>query len=431
MSTHDELKIMYKNHKYSEICTIYDQFANIEDYEPSEWDFVYFMNSLYKEKRYADCLVIYKACKRLYKNFDMLNQKMGWCVYHVYLKNYDFKNNSCEDFFAKIDYVLKNVTDEKYSPMWCLVNLATKAILHKEVSVNPDYARANSYLELIDPNNLTRVERKLSDSKGKSRSMASDCETWYSRKTKSLFGMGNWQECIKTCEKGLSSYVKFHNNNDSWFKYRMAISLLKLGKVEESMLVAQEILNLGFKHWSIYQLLYDIAVEKNDIDSAMKYAGCCALADPSHEMRINFYKSYADFLEKQNFMEESMLHLHLVILIKQEKAWKLKDETRWEISDEIASINKKETLQRLQIFWKKHRDKDKVYVDGIISKLLPSGKDGFVKDDKEKEYYFNFRAAACNHNKLIVGTPVKFVLGERLDKKKNVWKMNAIEIKLK
>lgn len=431
MSVHDDLKSLHKLRDYHGICMLYDQFEDVLEINPSEWDFIYLMNGLYKNKRYEDCLTTYKACKRLYKECNSLNSKMGWCVYHIYLKGFDFSKHSSGDFFEKVDYVLGNIKDEPYSPVWCIVNLVTKVIVHKIAGNNPDYARANDYLELVKRTNLSREERRVETADGKSVSMASDYETWYSRKTKCLFKMGEWDECIKVCDEGISSITKFHNNNDSWFKYRKAVSMLKLGKFEKSMFVAEEILNSGFKHWSIYQLLYDIAVKRDDVSSAMKYAGCCALTDSKHEMRIKFYKICADFFYRQSMTEAAMLHLHLIVLIKQEQRWKLKEENQWKITDEISSMTKKETLQRLQSFWKKHRDKDKVYIEGRISRLLPSGKDGFVKDAAGEEYYFSFRDADCDRRKLLVGTRVMFVLGERLDKKRNIRKMNAIEIKLK
>ena len=431
MSMHDDLRDLHQARDYKGICMLYDQLENILEIEPSEWDFIYFTNGLYKFQRYEDCLALYKLCKRLYKDCDSLNSKMGWCVYHLYLKNFDFTKQYSADFFTKVDYVLKNIKEDPYSPLWCIVNLATKVIVHKTAGNNPDYARANGYLELVNRSNLSREEKQINTADGKNISMASDYETWYSRKTKCLFELNFWDECIRICDEGISSVTKFHNNNDSWFKYRKAVSLLKLRNHNESIAVAKEIINLGFKHWSVYQLLYDISVEKNDVAAAMKYAGYCALTDNSHEMRIKFYKTYAEFLAHQGIMKESMLHLQLIVLIKEENSWKLKGENSWKITDEISSMDKQAVLRQLQAFWKEHRDKDKVYVEGVISKLLPSGKDGFVRDEKGKEYYFTFRDADCNRNKLLIGTKVMFVLGERLDKKKNVWKMNAIEVKLK
>ena len=105
--------------------------------------------------------------------------------------------------------------------------------------------------------------------------------------------------------------------------------------------------------------------------------------------------------------------------------------SQWEIDEKIVKLGKLETLKLLRPFWEENRDKDKVYLEGVISKLLPSGKDGFIADFNGKEYYFSFRDAYCNRNKLVIGAKVVFVTGKRLDKKKNIWKDNAIEVKLK
>lgn len=431
MSMHDELKSLHQVRDYEGICAIYDRLENIHISELSEWDCIYLMNGLYKLKRYEDCLKIYKICRHLDRDCDKLNDKMGWCVYHLYLRDFDFKNQPSADFFEKADYVLGNIQDGKFSPMWRIVKIAADAIVNKSAGNRPDYARANDYLNRVDRENLSRVEGRTKRADGKNISMASDYETWFSMKTKCLLKMAAWEECIRICDEGLSSIEHFHYNNDSWFKYRKALCLLELGQLKESLSVANEILKTGFRHWSIYQLLYDIAAKQNDSDAAMKYAGYCALSDSIHEMRIKFYEGYADFLDEQGLKNEAMLHLHLVVLIKQEKGWKLKEDEQQKIDGEISRLNKKETLERLRLFWQEHRDKDKVYISGTVSKLLPSGRDGFIKDDAGNGYYFNFRDVNFDHSAIEVGLAVKFTLEERLDKRKNVWKKNAVDVKLK
>ena len=430
MSIHDDLKNWHESRDYGRICLFYDQVKNVETIQPSEWDFVYIMNGLYKKNRYADCLSLFKVCHRIFPECTRLNDKMGWCVYHLYLKNFDSENGDTEDFFKKVDYVLANVADGQYSPVFRIVNLAVKNILNNRTTDENSYSRANKYLNYVNPENLNRVESSFFVD-GRNVSLASDYEWWFSTKSKCLLKLQAYEDCIKICDEGLNTITNFHSNNNSWFKYRKATCFFKLGLNADAKKVAADIIKNNFNHWCIYDLLYDISVAEKNVSDALKYAGGCSLADKSHEMRVSFYARFAEFLNAQGMNEQAMLHARLSQLIRQERNWSSTTEFSFGIGAEILNLNKNEILQRLKPFWEKNRDIGKVFVAGIVSRLLPSGRDGFVKStDTGEEYYFNFRDARCDPNRLSVGKKVKFVIGERLDRRHNVIKKNAVELKL-
>ncbi len=60
MSLHEQLKELNSAKQFEEICALYDS-SSIKDAEwTSEWDYVYLMHGLYKQKRYRDGLDLYK-----------------------------------------------------------------------------------------------------------------------------------------------------------------------------------------------------------------------------------------------------------------------------------------------------------------------------------------------------------------------------------
>lgn len=430
MSIHDDLKIWHQIRDYDKICLFYDQVKNVETIQPSEWDFVFIMNGLYKKNRYAECLSLYKVCHRIFPECTKLNDKMGWCVYHFYIKNFDSENGNSEDFFRKVDYVLANVSDGQYSPVSLIVKFAVKTIFHKQTIGENSYVRANKYLNYVHPENLSRDEKTFNVD-GRNYSVASDYEWWFSTKSKCLLNLQAYDDCIKICDEGLNTITNFHSNNDSWFKYRKATCFFKIGLNADAKKVAADIIKNNFNHWCIYDLLYDISVAEKNVSDALKYAGGCSLADRSHEMRVTFYAKFAQFLNAQGMTEQAMLHARLYQLIRQENNWRSKDNFSFNIDAAILNLNKNEILRRLNPFWEKNRDRDKVFLSGVVSRLLTSGRDGFVKmNDTGEEYYFNFRDVKCNPKRLSVGTKVKFVLGKRLDKKHNIIRKNAVELKL-
>ena len=65
---------------------------------------------------------------------------------------------------------------------------------------------------------------------------------------------------------------------------------------------------------------------------------------------------------------------------------------------------------------------------GIISKILPHGKAGFIQAEDGKSYYFKkyeFKGSADEFHEM---TSVSFYLEEGFDKAKNEVKMNAVNI---
>ena len=426
----ESLKELHDAQRYNDLSAAYDSLTEEEESSLNEWDYVYLMNGLYKSGRYQDGLNLYKKFIEAFPNSNKLNDKMGWCVYHLYIKTHDFsKRDGDNQLLKKVDYTLKRIKDGMYSPVWRIVNLVTKGIMGRNQVGEDDYRRCSKFLDCVDYKSLSHDEHEF-EHEGKRRKLASDYEVWFSRKTKCLEEAESFDECIHFCDEGLATINRFHSNNDSWFRYRKAYCLLALGKVAEANATAQQILSLNFKNWNAYHLMYDIAVAENDSVKAMQFAGCCALADPSHEMRVKFYKDYSDFLDVQGMSEEAMLHRQLIVLVKQEKEWTVKEEERQNISPEISAMSKADVLRRLRHFWEEHRDRGKAYISGKVDRLLSSGKDGFVRDEEGRTYYFRFSESKCKPELLKQGTPVMFVLEDRFDKKKKSLNKVAVDVRI-
>ena len=144
-------------------------------------------------------------------------------------------------------------------------------------------------------------------------------------------------------------------------------------------------------------------------------------------MRVRFYQRYAGFLENNGNTEEAMLLRKLILLIYDEEGWNVKSSFKeWPISDKIANMEKPAILQRLNAFWKKYADNDKI--SGTVSNILKEGQSGFIKGADGKDYYFNAKNFKGSRSLLQKGLAVKFVPVEKWDNSKNRMGMAAIEI---
>ena len=200
---------------------------------------------------------------------------------------------------------------------------------------------------------------------------------------------------------------------------------------EGAITIVKDIQAHGLNHWCLFQMLYEIDVSAGENENALMHAGMCALADPSHEMRVSFYADYADYLESKGYTEEAALHRHLVLLIRAEKEWTLREKHQsWVIPEEINNLNKQETLQKLKKFWTYWRDKNQVWLFGTVTKLLAEGKSGFITDEQGKSYYFNSRDFERGRKHPEEGVKVRFSVIDKLDRSKGVVKPNAVNISI-
>ena len=428
-----DLKELNQEKKYTEICTFWDNRKNMDPVpELSEWDYVYCMNALYKEKRYNDCLQLYKEFHTTYKESALLNSKMGWSLYHVHLKNHDFKKGNNGQYIKQVNFILAHCEQEAYSPLTKVIFDAVKAILSGALGNPPNYVLANQYLDCLDPQKLSFSERTYQTPQGRTVKGASDREKWFNDKTKVLYSLKEYQKCIDYCDQALLHVFlrrNFHNNSDIWLQQKKISSLIALDDLATAKTGITKLLRKPHLHWSIYELAFTIAEKEKNVEEALQYAGRCALADSSHDMRVTFYANLAIFLHQQGWEEMASLHRQLVDAIRREKGWKkYKWPADWQVEE--TSLKSTEIIKKLKPFWQEQSDKAKVFLIGTVKVLLGNGQSGFIKAIDGKDYYFNLRDTGKYSSQIQEGVRVKFTVEEHFDKKKNKMSLAAVDIRI-
>ena len=413
------LKNLSSQGKNDEIIRLWND--NIDHSDYNEWDYLYTMNSFYKAGKYSECINVFKACESSKKDTKMLRDKMGWSLYHTKLKGFNKDSSDAEEFITAVDYILEICPDvTTYSPRWRAISSVVSAIENNAIEEERDSELIEKYLNKVSVKELSDTENNYNN-----RKLPSERETWYSHMTKALLELNKYSECISCCDEALNSLDKFHSNNDVWFKYRKARSLRMIGKPDQGMEIIDGIREK--KHWCLYDYLFENAAECGDNAAANINAAKCAIFDDEHKMRVRFYQRYAGFLENNGNTEEAMLLRKLILLIYDEEGWNVKSSFKeWPISDKIANMEKPAILQRLNAFWKKYADNDKI--SGTVSNILKEGQSGFIKGADGKDYYFNAKNFKGSRSLLQKGLAVKFVPVEKWDNSKNRMGMAAIEI---
>lgn len=261
------------------------------------------------------------------------------------------------------------------------------------------------------------------------RRLASEQEKWYAYKSKILLKLKQYDACISCCDQALAVINRFHTNNDAWISLRKIEALIELDRTSDAKATLEHLLQRPARHWKMDMLGYRIAVMEHDEDAALKYIGEAALLDPNHGMRVQFYEETASFLNEAGHERMAMLQYHLVDLLREENGWKIRPHhVAGKIPEDIAAMDKPATLRELREFWRAQRDKDKVFLEGQVKKILPSGRNGFIDAADGKSYYFSFADVQSGRKHLAEGSSVRFTLAKRMDRKKNCLSDNAVEI---
>ena len=396
----------------------------------SEWDYLFLSMCLFKLKKYSDFILLYKEFNKKYPSSDKLNNNLGWSLYHTYIKIFDFETGNRKQYLNQIDYILAHSDNSQYSPKRFIASLAADAVFKQKLAVNPDYELGNKYLSFIDPLSLDQDE-KIIEVNGKTRKTLSAREQWYNRKTKALVELGRYEECILYIDAAFQNIDKgnFHNNINHWLNYRRALCYYGLENLDKAENTINEVLT-QFEHWCFYCLLFDISVEKGDIDSAIRYGAICSLADREHKLRVSFYEKYAGFLLHHGYPEEAVLHYKLVEEIRTEESWReirLPDEFSY--PEDVLGLDKKAVIKELIPFWKQEKERGIEFYKGTIVKVLDGKNSGFIRrEDNAESYYFNVRDFLSKVTELKENDKVRFTLVERFNKKKNEMSYNAVQI---
>ena len=83
-------------------------------------------------------------------------------------------------------------------------------------------------------------------------------------------------------------------------------------------------------------------------------------------------------------------------------------------------MDKAEILKTLKPLWKEWRSAAKSYLTGVVIRVLPEGGSGFIQDEQ----------GGHGKQKPIVDQRVRFTLVDKLDRKKNEVKKNAVDISI-
>lgn len=413
---------LYKLQRYDEVIKLYE---NVErGYIFNEWDYYYYLNALKKMERYREGLKLSFEVLKRNPQYKRVQDIYCWFIYYEYIRNFHYQNGNEGDFFKAVDFIVKFAENNEYTPyrysLW-------KAVDYLESKASINYEKINYYISLLSPNILSAEPKKLMKD-NKEMKLASEREKWYSIKSKALLKNGQYEECIRISQEALRTFKELHHDNNIWFNYRIAVSKIELGDLDR----AEEILVNLLKEkeqWFLYESMFKIYIKKNDFDKALKFAASAALSFGEHKHKLKLYEEISDFISQKGMEKEAYYHLLLIKKVREENDWKISNEflaKLYKYNEE--ELNKTSLIRYLEAFWRQYKFKGETKLKGVINKILPNGKAGFIQGENGQRYYFRMNSICNRKMSVEEGKEVTFYTKESFDRVKHRVSMEAIEI---
>lgn len=269
------------------------------------------LKRLNAEKRFSDALKLFDEQK-----LTLTNSQISYSVYIVYnviLALFQTaKSRSIIDFIKTYQIDLGSGR----------FGLFLKILKNKQ---NVDWQLLNRFCDLTTPESLStecktvKIKRKGEEL---DKELASDRENWYAAKSKSLFELGMYDECIKVSSTALEVLDKFHYSNKIWFNFRIALSKKQLGDIDGALKILLKIVKKK-PEWFIQKEIAELFKNKNDYQNAIIYSIQAMNNFGDIEYKVGLIEILGDILEHKNEPILAAKHFMLSKMIKLKKGWRV------------------------------------------------------------------------------------------------------------
>ena len=265
----DQANEFRKKKFYKEAVKAYDElWSNFRSYL-NDWDGWNYAICLKKEGRTEDALCV---CREVYKsnsNFNYLNNLYAWCIYELEIKRDIEKIKTNEANFLKAANAITMLTNQtRQTPyertIFKVIDYLSKSRLRYPAQ------EINFWLDKLNQKLLSNECYRFRNQVGKDFEIPSDIEKWYAQKSKALYKLNKFNDCIIICNEALTLINKFHFRNDIWLNRRIALSQAKLGFIKEAISKLEKILLIA-NEWFIQYDLAKLYYSLERFDKSEKY----------------------------------------------------------------------------------------------------------------------------------------------------------------
>lgn len=421
----ENAKELRKLKKYEDAIKIYATLWNEENKDKwLGWEYGY---CLKYNNNLSEAIKVCKNTYKIDKNFKANNNLLSWCIFEMYFGSR--KQDSSTIDIKKIEIIAESITkiigQSKGNPYEKIVfNMAER---YKKKGDRSSYEKMLFWLEKLNVGELDQKTYLFTDNSGREIECHSRLEEYYSLMSKGLLELEKYQQCIECCDEALSKINKFHFDNNIWIEARKYFSIGMLGEFDDAILKLKNLI-LRKNHFS---LLYKISILykiQGNVKLEEEYLLYSLLGKEKDTMKINIIYQEAKVLENLGELYHAGIHYYYCFKLRRDNDWKISESLQFDLSrcpissDTEALINS----NFMKEIWLKRYIKFSKSYYGIINKIMPSGRTGFIKYGNNSIF---FRMSEVMYkSKIKINDEVEFCITESLDKVKNQISKEAIFI---
>ena len=372
------------------------------------------------------------VCKNTYKidkEFVANNNLMSWCVYEKYFakKEGRITLHSIEKL-CQIAETLTDIIEQNENTPYIKIIFS---IIDRLKDRNNDKSNTEilKWLGKLDESKLSANTYAFINDNGRQVEVQSPIEEYYSNKTKALYNLKKYDECVSCCNKAMKAIDKFHYDNDIWIEARKIHSM---GMLSDSRSVIPEMEKLIRRrpHSSLYNKIAQIYWKLDDKKSALVNMYKAMLTPEEEKMKINIIYRLAEMLEEIGDASNAAIHYKYYGKIKELNGWHTSNLVNLNI--EKYSDNKIDETQlekrSMKLLWLSEVKKNLTQYSGKVMKILPSNKAGFIQYGDKTIY---FRANSILFNRRVKEKDmVTFCIAPSYNKVKDEETLEAIYIEI-
>ena len=382
----------------------------------------------YQSKKYEDAKELYESLYISHPEaFTIWDKRFySWALYQLYVKNPEDE----AELFEAVESITELVAQEDLSKKdgACAYTLSMMKLLDY-LYKNNDYENILIWADKLNPDYLSTKTSSFTTSDGRDVKIASNKEKYYNWVSKSLQEVEDYEECLTVSREALEKLDSFTNNGDIWFKWRIARSCRELGEYDEAIEYLTDISKYK-QDWFIKWEIAENYFFKGDNDKSLEYAISAALSHGDSDKKIKLYSLLEDLLEDEN-PEMALKHAYLIYSIRLHNEWGIDEGLEEKIADVGLDMENTEYWKiekELRSFWTELKYKNQQPNFGVIKRIMPGGRTGFIKREDGEDFFFVKHQFKGDKDRYKEGIKVSFYLEEGYDKSKDEFKLNAVNI---
>mgnify|MGYP001770554299 CR=1 FL=1 len=355
--------------------------------------------------------VLRKGLEYFPKNVYFIRSIVPKVYKHVIVRFYNEKHISEEQYTATIEYIdriLEEMNRGEYSHIYL------RHVDYLLAKQNGNKEKALAYLLRLEGFSLSK-----SPSVNGEQSFPSPYEKWVTKTAKLQFELKHYAHCVETVNEALKTPIAWHYHNDIWLLRLKARSLYFLGEIDHAVSIYEDLL-LKHPTWFMYREMAECYEKAGKRDKALYYgAKACLNRDAEPTKCGGLYTKMYEWLAEN---EEYTAFVHIAYLIQ------VYNENNFHIDEKTKNLYRhlcskyeqpKNIYQTLETIWLHIIERTTPRYEGVISKLLPNGKAGFIEYSHKQKIYFKKSDVRFPKKFVKEGKKVTFFIEESFDFVKN------------